>query len=148
MVAKQAVIRPLAEEDWPLLRQMYQTYQPLEVSLGLPPRDAARRDAWLENLKTGINLTALVEGRTAGHLVLMPGRNSAEMAVFVHQDYRRQGIATALTRMAVEETRKLGLHSLWVLISSDNNPARAGLLKFGFHTAWESMGEVKMVYRL
>lgn len=127
---------------------MYETFEPKEVALGLPPRDAARRRDWLKKLQAGINLVALAKGKIVGHLAVMPGGQSGEMAVFVHQDFRRQGVATAMANAAIEEARARALRSLWVLISSNNSPARTGLLKYGFHTAWESQGEVKMVFPL
>lgn len=144
MIARQVQVRPMAPEDLPLLGQMYDSFSPVEAAMGLPPRDPQRRQAWLAGIASGINLLAFFDEKLAGHLVLMPGENSAEMAMFVHQDYRRRGVAMALTNAAVERCRTKGLHSLWVLISSDNNAARTGLLNYGFHTAWESLGEVKM----
>ncbi len=148
LTATQVSVRRLREEDQPLLEQMYETFTPEDVALGLPPRDPARLRPWLASLRTGINLVAFADGKVVGHLVLMRVGRSAEMALFVHRDFRRQGVATALARAAVEEARAEGLHLLWVLISSSNYAAGAGLLKFGFRTNWEDLGETQMVYRL
>lgn len=148
LIVNQIAVRPLREEDLPLLEQMYESFVPRRDASGLPPADPTRRRAWLANLRTGINLVAFADGKMAGHLALLLAGRSAEMALFVHQDFRRQGIATALGRAAVEEARAQGLRFLWVLISSDNSAARAGLLKFGFRTAWESLGEVQMLLPL
>jgi GNAT superfamily N-acetyltransferase len=148
MTLTQVEVRPLAAEDWPLLVQMYDSFDPIGDALGLPPPNPARRRAWLEGLREGVNFVAYAEGRIAGHLVLMPSEVVAEMAVFVHQDYRRHGVAWTLAERAVEEARHRGLRSLWVLISSSNVAARMGLRKFGFRTVWEKLGEVQMVYRL
>lgn len=146
--ATKATVRQMGASDLPLLEQMYESFSPLEVALGLPPRDPERRKSWLAGLQAGINLIAVSDNRIAGHLALMPGENTAEMAVFVHQECRRLGIGTAMVDAAVELARSRGLRSLWVLISGDNNAARAGLLKYGFHTAWESLGEVKMEFAI
>lgn len=148
LIARQVSIRAAAPNDLPLLEQMYDSFSPAEVALGLPPRDPERRKAWLIGLQSGVNLIALAEDRVVGHLALMPGEHSAEMAVFVHQDSRRHGIGTALADAAVEICRQKSFRSLWVLISSENNAAHRGLLKYGFRTAWESLGEVKMEYAL
>jgi GNAT superfamily N-acetyltransferase len=147
-VAQQITVRRLREEEQPLLEDMYATFTPPEAALGLPPRDPARRHTWLATLESGINLAAFVEGKLAGHLVLMSTGHLAEMAVFVHQEFRRQGVGAALVQTAVEEARARGLLGLWVLLSSDNSGARAGLRNIGFETAWEGMGEVQMVLRL
>ena len=148
LTATKIPIRRLREEDRPLMEQMYASFPGQDVALGLPPRDLGRLRSWLASLQSGVNLVAVTEDRMAGHLVLMPKGHSAEMALFVHPDFRRQGIAAALARAAVEEGRALGLRFLWVLISSSNYAARTGLLKFGFHVAWEGLGEAQLVYRL
>lgn len=148
LTASQISVRRLRDEDEPLLVQMYEAFTTRDLALGLPPRDPVRRQAWLASVRPGANLVAVAEGRIAGHLVLMRVGHSAEMALFVHPDFRRQGIATALTQAAVGEVRTQGAWFLWVLISSNNSAARTGLLKFGFHTNWEGLGEAQMVYRL
>ena len=144
LIAKQVYLRIAKPEDLPLLEEMYESFSPPEVAMGLPPADPERRRNWLKTLAGGINLLALYEDKPAGHLALMLGERSAEMALFVHQDFRRRGVATALANEAVRFCRERRLRALWVLISSDNNAARTGLINYGFHTAWESMGEVRM----
>jgi GNAT superfamily N-acetyltransferase len=131
-------------EELAQLERMYQTFAAAEAAMGLPPADPERRKAWLHELAGGINLIARFDEKLAGHLALMPAEHSAEMACFVHQDYRRRGVATALASEAVRLCRARGLRTLWVLIGSDNNAARRGLLNYGFHTAWESLGELRM----
>lgn len=146
--AQQVQVRMLTDEDIPALEQMYANITPSRDSMGLPPREPDRRHTWLLGLKSGANYIAIADGQIVGHLALMPAGRSAEMAVFIHHDYRHHGIATMLTHRAVDDAQAQGLRYIWVLISSDNNSARQGLLKFGFHTAWESLGEVQMVFRL
>ncbi len=144
LIAREVSVRTAKPEDLSLLEQMYETFAPAEAAMGLPPADPQKRKNWLAALSGGINLIATVDDKVAGHVALMPGEHSAEMACFVHQDFRRHGVGTALTNEAVRLCRARGLKSLWVLISSDNNAARTGLLNYGFHTAWESTGEVRM----
>lgn len=148
LVSKQVSVRQLTIEEMPLLEQMYATFAPPEVAMGLPPADPERRRKWLDGLTSGVNFVAVIEDRFAGHLALMPSEHAAEMAVFVHQDFRRRGVATAVVNAAVELCRAKHFRCLWVLISSDNNAARTGLLNYGFHTAWESMGQVRMEFAL
>jgi len=144
LITKEVSVRIVKPEDLPLLEQMYDAFSPMGATMGLPPSDPQRRKNWLKTLVEGINLVALCEDQPAGHLALMAGGRAAEMALFVHQDFRRRGVATALANEAVRLCRQQKLRVLWVLISSDNNAARRGLLNYGFHTAWESLGEVRM----
>ena len=148
MCTQKITVRRLAEEDQPLLEEMYDRFIPHGMAMGLPPRDATRRRDWLAGLRKGLNLVALVDGVLAGHLALMPDAGRAEMAVFVREDCRRQGVGTALTRQAVEEGREAGLDALWVLIEASNIPAWQGLKKFGFHAKWQDLHEAEMVFPL
>ena len=141
-------IRSMGEGDRPRLLAMYGAIAAGEISLGVPPRDAARRELWLESLRRGTNFVAEIEGRLAGHAVLMRSGSGAEMALFVHPDFRRRGIAAALTHAILDAAREQGIRFVWVLISGNNGSARAGLLKAGFRTIWELQGEMQMMYRL
>lgn len=148
LTSSEVLIRQFEKDDQIRLEDMYDSLVPAPDSLGLPPRDAQRRRPWLKGLQAGLNLVAIADGKIIGHLAMLPSGQSAEIALFVREEYRRRGIATALARQAVERARADGLRFLWVLIASDNHAAHAGLLKFGFHTAWESLGEVQLVFRL
>ncbi len=90
------VIRRLRRSDRPLLLGMYDAFVPLGAALGLPPRSIADQRTWLCALDGAVNLGAFAEGRLIGHLALLPVGTSTELAVFVHQDFRRRGVATAL----------------------------------------------------
>lgn len=140
------VVRRLTRADRPALEKMYENFAPLGEALGLPPRDRERRRAWLDSLAEGIQLVANADGVLAGHLILMPEDHEAELTCFVRQDFRRRGIATALAEAAVAEASQAGVSTLWVLIDNSNAAARRGLLKFGFHLAWEDRIESKFVY--
>jgi len=144
--ACKVVVRRLTEQDQPLLEEMYSSFTPLGAALGLPPYSAAQRSSWLSTLREGINLLAFVDDHLAGYLALLRSGDGAEMACFVHQDFRRRGLATALTQAAVEEAREAGYHRISVLINTNNGAARRGLLKFGFHPVWEDLQEGKYIY--
>jgi GNAT superfamily N-acetyltransferase len=146
--ACQVVVRRLTEQDQPLLDQMYSRFTPLAGALGLPPYRAAERSSWLASLRAGINLIAFVDEHLAGHLALLLTGDAAEMTCFVHQDFRRQGLATQLTHAAVEEARRAGCIRISVFINTSNVAARHGLLKFGFHPVWEDLQEGEYVYRV
>jgi ribosomal protein S18 acetylase RimI-like enzyme len=82
----------------------------------------------------------------AGHLVLIPtGSGAVQMMAYVHQDFRRQGIATALTTAAIEEAGLDGFHYIWLLIAKKNLAARRCLQNLGFRIQWEDEREVQFL---
>jgi acetyltransferase len=109
---------------------MYQQFEPRPASLGLPPR--TRIDEWLERLATAVNFLAFVEGKLVGHGVLCPEDGTGEVAVFVHQDYRGQGIGHRLLSTLVEEGKRLALRRLWGMTELDNVPMLALAHAVGF----------------
>lgn len=126
-----AIGRP--ERD--LLMEMYNWFEPLGVALGLPPRRQEARHEWIEDaLRHPIHLAAFApNGAMAGHCFLVPGNaGSAELAIFVHQDFRRRGIATALINAALERASWEGLRRVWTLTGSDNRAALRLQEKCGF----------------
>src|SRR5437879_4160837 len=119
-VAQMITAWRLSMQDLKPLEQMYNIYKPLGGTLGLPPPDPARRKKWLEELREGINLVAYADGTLAGHLVLLPTGGALELVAYVHQDFRRQGVATALANAAIAEARTGGYSKIWLLVAKDN----------------------------
>jgi ribosomal protein S18 acetylase RimI-like enzyme len=153
LTASSLAIRPAISDDWPRLAEMYNDFDFLPgdrgaESLWLPPGSIDGRKQWLNGLKQGINLVAVDGDRVAGHLVMLPKGVLAEMAVFVHPDYRRQGVGYGLLETAQVEARERKLASLWVLVESENYAALQGFHKAGFHTVWERDGEQQLVLKL
>jgi ribosomal protein S18 acetylase RimI-like enzyme len=141
-------IREASRADWLLLAEMYDDFEAPTEPNDLPPRDSLRRAQWLEGLRQGVNLVAADGDRIAGHLVLMPSDVIAEIAVFVHPEYRRNGVAWTLCETAIELASEHGIRSLWMLISSNNLAASRGLREFGFHTVWQKDGQEQLVMRV
>lgn len=123
-------VRLAAAEDREALLAMYETFEPRPASLGLPPR--VRVDEWLDRLATSLNFLAVVEGKLVGHAVLCPEKGTGEVAVFVHQDFRGQGIGRQLLTALVEEGRRLGLRRVWGMTELDNVPMLALAHAVGF----------------
>ena len=153
LTAASVTIRLAEESDWLNLAEMYNDFDFLPGdrggdSLWLPPANASCREHWLQSLQKGISLVAVDGDRVSGHLVMIPKGVLAEMAVFVHPDYRRQGVATELLERAKAEARQRNLASLWVVVESENYAALQGFHKAGFHTVWEKDGEQQLVLKL
>ena len=126
---------------------MYERFEPLGGALGLPPlRPEARRE-WIGlALRQELNLAALsADGEVVGHCFLeADDSGSAELALFVHQQFRRRGIGTALLKLALECAGAVGLRRVWSLTSSDNQPAIRLQLKCGFHRRSFAFGETEL----
>jgi RimJ/RimL family protein N-acetyltransferase len=149
LTGQQLKVRRLTPEDLPLLEGMYATFHPPSQALGLPPAEPSRCQAWLRTLNEAVNLVAFVDGKLAGHLALLAvDEDAAELMCFAHQDFRRQGVATALCRAARDEAKEAGYQRISVFINSHNLGARRGLLKFGFEPVWEDLEEAEYVYWL
>lgn len=113
-------VKRAAPEDRQALLAMYETFEPRDGPLGLPPRE--NPEHWLESLAAFPNLVAFVDGRLAGHGVLCPSGNSAELAVFVHQDFRGQRVGKKLLDELLAEARRLKLRRVWGMTEPDNLP--------------------------
>jgi GNAT superfamily N-acetyltransferase len=128
---KKAVqIRPASAADEAQLCSMYESFEPRPASLGLPPR--VRIAEWLERLSPSPNFLAIVDDRLVGHAVLCPDGDTAEVAVFVHQDYRNRGIGHLLLETLVEQARQAGMRRVWGMTELDNIPMLRLAKSLGF----------------
>jgi len=102
-------IIPYEEQYFTSLLHMYDTYSPLGSVQGLPPLDKTKRHQWVQDMiSRGTNLLALYRDTVIGQASLfsMPV-NWAEYFIFIHQDFQRQGIGTAIT-LYVKDWAKAG----------------------------------------
>ena len=126
--APEAVFRPLlfqthkgreveiglfVREDFAALVQMYKAFEPKRVAQGLPPPDVPRIAHWLDRLEQKSQALLAWEGnKIVGHTVLCPMKmNSVEFTIFVHQDFREEGLGTCLSRHTLEWARNMGFAS-------------------------------------
>jgi GNAT superfamily N-acetyltransferase len=123
------VRRGTAEDRIALLR-MYETFEPRGGPYGLPPRNAPEK--WLKRLAEYPNFVATVDGHLVAHGVLCPEGDSAELAVFVHQDYRNRGLGKAILSQLIEEARHRGLKRVWGMMDPENIPLLRLALANGF----------------
>lgn len=123
-------VRPASVADQARLRSMYESFEPRPASLGLPPR--VRIDEWLDRLAPSPNFLAFSCDQLVGHAVLCPDGDTAEVAVFVHQDYRNRGIGHLLLETLVEQARQAGMHRVWGMTELDNIPMLRLAKSLGF----------------
>lgn len=123
-------VRRATPADRGALVAMYDSFEPKGASLGLPPRKEPQ--GWLARLAAYPNFVVLAEGRVIGHAVLCPEGDTAEVAVFVHQDYRGRGLGNGLLSTMVNEARRLGLRRVWGITEYDNAPMLRLAYSLGF----------------
>lgn len=129
-------IRLFWEEAMDGLVVFYDQFEPKEAYQGLPPRLKDPRRQWVGNLvQDSITLLAMDEGRVIGHTSALPVPSSfmAELLVFVHQDFRNQGIGTELIRLVAQCTAERGIKSLWLTVLTSNSIALHVYQKCGFN---------------
>jgi RimJ/RimL family protein N-acetyltransferase len=105
---------------------MYDQFDPLGAALGLPPRTAEARREWVgRTLSHKVNVAAfLPAGEIVGHCFLAGEKTgSAEIAIFVHQEFRMRGVGTALVKAVLEWGCAMGLRRVWSMTSADNSAA-------------------------
>jgi RimJ/RimL family protein N-acetyltransferase len=129
------LIRAIGRPQRNLLMEMYGRFDPLGAAFGLPPREEERRCEWIDlALSYKINLAAFASDSAAiGHCFLAADpAGSAELAVFVRQEFRRRGVATTLLKAALDWGCAEGLLRVWTLTGSENTAALRLQQRLGF----------------
>ena len=143
-------IIPYEERYFPSLIHMYDTYNPLGSVQGLPPLDKDKRHQWVQDLiGRGANLLALHKDTVMGQASLfsMPA-NWAEYFIFIHQDFQRQGIGTAITFCVIDWAKQEKLSTVWVTVERNNFVAISLCRSAGFRRIGSSDSELEMVLTL
>jgi RimJ/RimL family protein N-acetyltransferase len=127
-------LRPYLPDDRQALERMYEAFEPKRIAQGLPPADPGQRTRWLDTiLASGNHVVVEVEGRLAGHGMLLPfGEDSAELANFLHQGVRDRGIGTALNKELLATAVEQGIARVWLSVEPSNRPAIRSYEKVGF----------------
>ena len=127
-------IIPYDEHYFESLLHMYDDYRPLGSVQGLPPLDKDKRHEWVQGMvNNGTNLLALCDTRVMGHASLFAiPVNWAEYFIFIHQDFQRQGIGTAISLYVIDWARQEKLSTIWLNVERKNFIAIALYRKVGF----------------
>jgi GNAT superfamily N-acetyltransferase len=127
-------VRAYRLEDFGALVEMYKGFEPKRVAQGLPPPDVPRIAHWLDRLQEKSRaLLAWHEGRIVAHVILCPISDaSVEYTIFVHQDFRGQGVGTQLTCLALSFAGVMGFAEVFLTTELSNIPALRLYRKLGF----------------
>jgi L-amino acid N-acyltransferase YncA len=124
------VVRRATPQDIDALVAVYASFEPRGGPLGLPPRGDSR--PWLESLANDTSFVAAAGDRVVGHAVLCVNGDSAELAVFVHQDFRGIHLGKRLLVELLAEARQKGLRRVWGMTEPDNLPMLRLAVSLGF----------------
>lgn len=135
-------IRTARPEDLPALTEIY-NYEVLHgvATFDLHPRTLEERRVWLEahNVDNHPLLTAELDGIVTGYASLSPYRekeayrSTVELSVYVAQEARGRGVATALMGEVLALARKdEGTHTVVSVITAGNAASVRLHEKFGF----------------
>jgi len=145
----QAILRACNESDTERLFDMYRQFEPKGEFQGLPPRTTSQIRKWLGRLREqGFYQFVIVVGdRAVGHAALCPSqrKTTAELAIFLHQDYRGCGLGKKLLLGTLNfGCKQLELCRVWLFVTGSNTAALRLFEDVGFRPgpdgdplAWE-----------
>jgi L-amino acid N-acyltransferase YncA len=111
-------IRQASDSDRESILSFYADFEPRGEAVGMPP--AKELEEWLDSLATSPNFLAVTDGEVVGHGWVRPEGEAGEVAVYVHQNYRRLGIGRRLLTTLIEEARHLHLGRVWGMADASN----------------------------
>jgi phosphinothricin acetyltransferase len=144
-------IRIAVDDDVEAITEIYnQAVQSRSATGDLRPVSVESRRAWLKTHDASTYPIFVAEngGNILGWCSLSPYRpgrmalrHTAEISYYIHEDYRRQGIASRLISHAVERGPSLGLKALFAILLDINTSSVGTLEKLGFRK-WGHMPNV------
>ncbi len=139
-------VRPFVREDFGALVQMYKSFEPKRVAQGIPPPDVPRIAHWLDRLEQKSQALLAWEGnKVVAHTILCPmPADSAEFTIFVHQDYREEGLGTVLSRLTLGWALHMGFTHAYLTTEISNFRALRLFRKLGFQSTSSYGDEVEM----
>ena len=139
-------VRPFAREDFGSLVQMYKSFEPKRVAQGIPPPDVPRIAHWLDRLEPKSQALLAWDGnKVVAHTILCPmPADCVEFTIFVHQDYREEGLGTVLSRHTLDWALRMGFTHAYLTTEISNFRALRLFRKLGFQTTSSYGDEVEM----
>jgi ribosomal protein S18 acetylase RimI-like enzyme len=116
---------PYQERDFDALVRLYRVFDPNQRSQGVPPVGEQDIREWLGQVLDGPSVLAWDGGQVVGHVLFLPDdEGEHELAIFVHQEYQRAGIGSALLETGLEYARGQGVTTVWVSVARGNRAAQ------------------------
>ena len=98
--------------------------------------------SWSKNPQA---LLAWDDGKVVAHTILCPmPADAVEFTIFVHQDYRQEGLGTVLSRLTLAWALNMGFARAYLTTEISNFRALRLFRKLGFQTTSSDGDEVEM----
>jgi GNAT superfamily N-acetyltransferase len=143
---RELVVRPFGNKDFEPLVRMYKVFEPKRVAQGIPPPDVPRIAHWLDQLtRKSQALLAWKDNAVVGHTILCPmPADAVEFTIFVHQDYREEGLGTVLSWHTLTWAMQMGFSHAYLTTEISNFRALRLFRKLGFQTTSSYGDEIEM----
>ncbi|HEY1771317.1 MAG TPA: GNAT family N-acetyltransferase [Chthoniobacterales bacterium] len=135
------ILRDATEADLPAIVEIYNATIPSRmVTAELEPTTPAARLSWFRAHAPVHHpiWVCEIDGAVAGWLSISPFitrcayRGTAELSVYVHENFRRRGVGAHLLGAAIARAPALGLNAFVGLIFAHNEPSLRLFEQFGF----------------
>lgn len=135
-------------DEFEALVSFYRSFDPSLRENDIPPGTEPTIRTWLDQLVAGHSVVAWHGTNAVGQVVLVPDpKRGHELAIFVHQHYRRSGVgarlvAAVLAIAADERIERMGL------LTTKDDRAMLGLAhRSGFVETSSYSGQVELAFR-
>ena len=163
MVNDMMYVRQMTEADWPQVAAIYE--QGIVSHKATFAQKAPEYAVWDAEHHPHTRLVAETsDGIIAGWVAVAPSfaravyNGVAEISIYIHDDFKHQGVGTMLLEAAAEESEKNGIWTLEALIFADNEPSlklfrKCGYVdlgvrkRLGYDTVLEKWRDVAMLER-
>jgi RimJ/RimL family protein N-acetyltransferase len=136
---REVTVRFLSAGDRDGLFQMFASMSEKALEWSMAPYTMDVIDRWIGNMSNLIPLVAEYDKKIVGYAVIYKyphqrRKGVGDLAIYLHQDFHRVGLGTAMTEKLLELAKKERMHKIELTVVADNEIAENLYKKFGFKT--------------
>jgi putative acetyltransferase len=134
---RQVTLRFLNVNDRDGLFQMFSSMSSEALEWSMAPYSMEVIDRWIGNIPHLIPLVAEYNKKIVGYAVVYKyphqrRKGIGDLAIYLHQDFQKAGLGTAMTKKLLELAKKEKMHKIELTVVADNEIAKNLYEKFGF----------------
>lgn len=136
---RKVTVRFLNSSDRNGIFQMFSSMSEKALEWSMAPYTMEVIDRWIGNMSSLIPLVAEYNGKIVGYAVIYKyshqrRRGIGDLAIYLHQDFHKVGLGTAMTEKLLELAKKERLHKIELTVVAENEIARNLYENFCFKT--------------